>query len=296
MKTHANARTTLLTVRKNPAKGFLSETTQPGQRMTARLDGKIAIITGAARGTGAATAKRFVEEGARVCIADVLDDEGEAAASKLGEAAFFRHTDVRSEDDWRGVVEAVRERFGPVDVLVNNAAILDVSPIAELDIAKARDILDVNLIGPMIGTRAVLRDMQEAGGGSIVNVGSIDAMEGMGWVAPYSASKWGLRGFTKSAALELGQLGIRVNLVCPAGGSPELTKGFVRNLQQRREAGEKIELRGLEGGVMGERKATPRDIANVVLFLASEDAGYCHGAEYMVDGGHTAGHIWFATQ
>ena len=130
--------------------------------------------------------------------------------------------DVRSEDDWDRAVGATRERFGPVDVLVNNAAILDVSPIAEL--------------------------------------------------------------------------GIRVNLVCPAGGSPELTRGFVAGLQQRRDAGEKIELRGLEGGVMGERKATPRDIANVVLFLASDDAGYCHGAEYLVDGGHTAGHIWFATQ
>jgi len=264
--------------------------------MSDRLNGKVAIVTGASRGTGAAIAQLFVEEGARVCLADVLDDAGEAGAAKLGESAFFQHMDVRSEEDWDHAVGATRERFGPVDVLVNNAAILDVSPIAELDVAKARDILDVNLIGPMIGTRAVLGDMQAAGGGSIVNVGSIDAMEGMGWVAPYGASKWGLRGFTKCSALELGQLGIRVNLVCPAGGSPELTRGFVAGLQQRRDAGEKIELRGLEGGVMGERKATPRDIANVVLFLASDDAGYCHGAEYLVDGGHTAGHIWFATQ
>ncbi len=263
--------------------------------MTARLKGKVAIITGSARGTGAATAELFVEQGAKVCIADVLEAEGRAQASKLGEAAFFQPLDVRSEADWQSAVAATRERFGPVSVLVNNAAILDVSPIAELDVQKARDILDVNLVGPMIGTQAVLESMQAAGGGAIINIGSIDAMEGMGWVAPYGASKWGLRGFTKCAALELGQYGIRVNMVCPAGGSPELTQGFVDNLEKRRQAGEKIALRGLEGGVMGNRLQSPRDVANVVLFLASDDAGYCHGAEYLVDGGHTAGHIWFAT-
>ena len=264
--------------------------------MTARLDGKVAIITGSARGTGAATAELFVEQGAKVCIADVLEPEGRVQAGKLGDAAFFQKLDVRSEESWQRAVATTRDRFGSVDILVNNAAILDVSPIAELDVTKARDILDVNLVGPMIGTRSVLDCMQSAGGGSIINIGSIDAMEGMGWVAPYGASKWGLRGFTKCAALELGQYGIRVNLVCPAGGSPELTQGFIDNLDRRRAAGEKIELRGLEGGVMGDREATPRDIANVVLFLASDDAGYCHGAEYMVDGGHTAGHIWFATK
>ena len=117
----------------------------------------------------------------------------------------------------------------------------------------------------------------------------------MGWVAPYCASKWGLRGFTKAAALELGQKGIRVNLVCPAGGSRELSEGFRDNLVKRIEAGEKIEVKGMEGGVLGGRHAEPRDIANVVLFLASDEAAFCHGAEYMVDGGHTAGHIWFAT-
>ena len=260
-----------------------------------RLEGKVAIVTGSARGTGAETARLFVEEGARVCVADVLEDRGKEHAASLREGAFFQKLDVRSEEDWAGAIAAVHERFGPVDILVNNAAILDVRPIIELDPEVARDILDVNLIGPMIGVRSVVPDMAGRGG-SIVNLGSIDAMEGMGWVAPYTASKFGLRGFTKAAALELGQKGIRVNLVCPAGGNPELSRGFVANLAKRREAGEKIELRGLEGGVMGDRHATPRDIANVVLFLASDDAGFCNGAEYMVDGGHTAGHIWFATE
>lgn len=261
-----------------------------------RLEGKVAIVTGSARGTGAEIARLFVEEGARVCLADVLEPQGEEHATSLGPHAFFQRLDVRREEDWAAALAAVHERFGPVDILVNNAAILDVSPILELDPAKARDILDVNLVGPMIGTRTVAPDMADRGSGAIVNLGSIDAMEGMGWVAPYVASKFGLRGFTKSAALELGQKGIRVNLVCPAGGSRELTEGFRRNLTRRVAAGEKIQVKGLEGGVMGERHAQPRDIANVVLFLASDDAGFCNGAEYMVDGGHTAGHIWFATE
>jgi len=261
-----------------------------------RLEGKIAIVTGAARGTGAEIAKLFCEEGARVCVADIRESEGMERANELGEAAFFQRLDVRDKASWEACVSAVRERFGPVDILVNNAAILDVSPITELDLGVARDILDVNLVGPMIGTHAVIQDMAAKGNGAIVNMGSIDAMEGMGWVASYCASKFGLRGFTKAAAMELGQKGIRVNLVCPAGGNPELTAGFRDNLLKRVKAGEKISVKGTDEGVMGAREETARDIAHVVLFLASEDAGYCTGAEYMVDGGHTAGHIWFATE
>ena len=261
-----------------------------------RLEGKVAIVTGAARGTGAATAERFVEEGAKVCVADVLDERGEAQAKGLGGAACFQHLDVTREEDWEAALTAVHGRFGRVDVLVNNAAILEVGPIAELDVARTHEILDMNLVGPMIGTRTVVPDMEAQGGGSIVNLGSIDAMEGMGWVAAYCASKFGLRGFTKAAALELGQKGIRVNLVCPAGGSPELTEGFGRNIRARMAAGEKIELKGLEGGVLGTRRGQARDIANMVAFLASDEAGFCHGAEYLVDGGHTAGHIWFQTE
>ena len=261
-----------------------------------RLDGKVAIVTGAARGTGAETARLFAEEGARVCIGDVLEERGKEHADAIGSDALFQRLDVRREEDWAALLGVVHDRFGPVDILVNNAAILDVRPIAELDPEIARNILDVNLVGAMIGTRAVLPDMEERGRGAIVNMGSIDAMEGMGWVAPYAASKWGLRGFTKSAALELGQKGIRVNLVCPAGGNRELTQGFQENLMKRVEAGEKIAVKGLDHGVMGGRHAEPRDIANVVLFLASDDAAFCNGAEYLVDGGHTAGHIWFATE
>ncbi len=261
-----------------------------------RLEGKVAIVTGAARGTGSETARLFAEEGARVCIADVLEERGREHAASIGRDAFFHRLDVRREEDWDALITAVHDRLGPVDVLINNAAILDVRPIAELDVEIARNILDVNLVGAMIGTRSVLADMVERGQGAIVNMGSIDAMEGMGWVAPYAASKWGLRGFTKSAALELGQKGIRINLVCPAGGNRELTEGFSKNLMKRVEAGEKIEVKGLDHGVMGGRHAGPRDIANVVLFLASDDAAFCNGAEYLVDGGHTAGHIWFGTE
>lgn len=260
-----------------------------------RLDGKVAIITGSARGTGSESARVFVEQGARVCVADVREDEGQAHASALGESAFFQKLDVRSEADWQAACAAVHERFGPVDILVNNAAILEVGPLAELDIAVARNILDVNLIGAMIGTQSVLPDMLAKGGGAIVNMGSIDSIEGMGWVAAYCASKFGLRGFTKAAALELGQKGIRVNLVCPAGGNPELAEGIRANIQRRLDAGEQLAVKGLDHGVMGGRHASAREIANVVLFLASDEASFCTGAEYMVDGGHTAGHIWFQT-
>ncbi len=260
-----------------------------------RLEGKVALVTGAARGTGAEIASLFVQEGARVCVSDVIDDRGEAHAATLGDSAFYQPLDVRSEGAWSQAVDAVHERFGPIDLLVNNAAILDVRPIPELEVARIRDLLDVNLVGPMLGVRAVQPDMEALGRGSIVNMGSIDAMEGMGWVAPYVASKWGLRGFTKAAALELGQKGIRINLVCPAGGNRELTEGFRDNLQRRVEAGEKLSVKGLDHAVMGGRHASARDIANVVLFLASDEAAFCHGAEYLVDGGHTAGHIWFAT-
>jgi 3alpha(or 20beta)-hydroxysteroid dehydrogenase len=261
-----------------------------------RLEGKVAIVTGSARGTGSETARLFAEEGALVCVADVLEDRGEEHAAEIGGEAFFHRLDVRQEADWAALLEAVHERLGPVDVLVNNAAILDVRPVTELDVEIARNILDVNLVGAMIGVRTVAPDMAERGKGAIVNMGSIDAMEGMGWVAPYAASKWGLRGFTKSAALELGQKGVRVNMVCPAGGNHELTEGFSQNLMKRVEAGEKIEVKGLDHGVMGGRHAGPRDIANVVLFLASDEAAFCNGAEYLVDGGHTAGHIWFGTE
>jgi len=257
-----------------------------------RLDGKMAIVTGAARGTGEATARLFVQEGARVLLGDVLDEAGTAVAKDLGASALYRRLDVRREEDWAVAVEVAREEFGPVNALVNNAAVLDVAPIESIEPETVRQLLDVNLVGPLLGIRAVIADMEGQGGGSIVNLGSIDSLEGMGWVAAYSATKWGLRGLTKSAALELGPRGIRVNLVCPAGGG-EMAGPFVEQLRERIRAGEKITVSGLDHRPQGDHRLRREDVAAMVLFLASDEGRSCNGGDYPVDGGHTAGHISF---
>ena len=187
----------------------------------ARLAGKTAIVTGASRGTGAETARLFAREGARVLLADVLDDLGQAVADEIGESARYQHLDVAEPGDWRTGVEAAGDAFGSVDVLVNNAAVLDVASIAETDPATLSRIVAVNQIGPFLGIQAVIAPMKQRGGGSIVNVSSIDAIEGSNGVAAYTSSKWGLRGLTKAAAVELGRHGIRVNNVCPGFGSTD---------------------------------------------------------------------------
>jgi 3alpha(or 20beta)-hydroxysteroid dehydrogenase len=255
-----------------------------------RLAGKVAIVTGAARGIGAETARAFVREGARVLLGDVLDERGQKTAAELGAAALYRRLDVRREDDWAAAVAAARERFGPVGVLVNNAAILEVATLEETSRARFAELLEVNLIGPFLGTQAVLPGMREAGGGSIVNVASIDALEGEVGVAAYAASKWGLRGFSKCAALELGRYGIRVNAVHPGGGNPEMREPAVQRVAEELRRGAKIDFSGVPRRPLG-RAATLEEIANVILFLASDEASFCSGADYAVDGAFTAGHI-----
>jgi 3alpha(or 20beta)-hydroxysteroid dehydrogenase len=255
-----------------------------------RLDGKIAIITGAARGTGAETARRFAAEGAQLVLGDVLDDLGEALAEEIGAAAAYLHLDVRSEDDWAGALELAHQRFGPVDVLVNNAAILEVETLRATRPERVRELLDVNLVGPFLGIQAVISDMETAGGGSIVNVASIDGLEGEVGVAAYGASKWGLRGLTKCAALELGRLGIRVNTVCPGGGSKEMKEPAIRRVQEELRAGRKIDFSGTPRSPMG-RQVTLAEIAAAILFLAGDESSFCSGTDLAVDGAFTAGHI-----
>ncbi|NQZ99551.1 MAG: glucose 1-dehydrogenase [Myxococcales bacterium] len=258
-----------------------------------RLDGKIAIITGAARGTGAEAARLFVAEGAKVLLADVRDELGEKVASELGDVGFYRRLDVRRPEDWEAAVIAVREHFGPVDVLVNNAAILDVSAIRDTTPEKARDILETNLLGPFLGTQAVIPDMEAKGGGSIVNVASIDALEGGVGIAVYGSSKWGMRGLTKCSALELGRLRIRVNTVCPGGGSTEMKEEFVAQVTERIKSGD-VDISGQPRSPMG-RSATLREIALAILWLASDDSSFVNGTDVAVDGGFTAGHIFPGT-
>jgi 3alpha(or 20beta)-hydroxysteroid dehydrogenase len=255
-----------------------------------RLDGKVAIVTGAARGIGAETARAFVREGARVLLGDVLDEAGAKTAAELGPNAGYRRLDVRLESDWAGAVAEAERRFGPPTVLVNNAAILEVAAIEETTRARLGELLDVNLVGPFLGIQAVLPAMRAAGRGSIVNVASIDALEGEVGVAAYSASKWGLRGLSKCAALELGRHGIRVNAVHPGGGNAEMREPAMRRVREELRRGTKIDFGGLPRHPLG-RSVTLAEIASMILFLASDEASFCSGGDYAVDGAFTAGHI-----
>ena len=253
-----------------------------------RLDGKVALITGAARGTGETTARLFAEEGARVVIADIRTDLGEAVAKEIGDAARFLRHDVTEEESWTNVMRFVREEFGPLQVLVNNAALLDVSALVDTTLETFTRLLQVNVIGTFLGVRAAVEPMKAAGGGSIVNVGSIDSLETSNGLVAYAASKWGVRSISKTAALELGIYGIRVNTVCPAPGNPEMIQPFVAQAIERfREKGEAFSLPPPHFHRSGEMA----DVARAILYLASDDSDYVSGADLAVDGGHTAGRI-----
>ena len=246
--------------------------------MTGRLEGKVAIVTGAARGQGEAEARRFVAEGAAVLLTDVLDEEGAAVAASLGDRAAYRHLDVTSEDEWTAAVAEAEEHFGPITVLVNNAGILDFAPVHKQDPARFRTVLEVNLVGPMLGMRAVAASMRAAGGGSIINVSSNAGIVGLPSAGAYVASKWGLRGLSKSAAMDLGPMGVRVNSVHPGGIKTPMTD-FGGDSDDTPWA------RALPLARMGQAD----EVANVVTFLASDEASYVTGAEWSVDGGATAG-------
>ncbi|MFK7897343.1 MAG: SDR family NAD(P)-dependent oxidoreductase [Myxococcota bacterium] len=251
--------------------------------MAGRLEGKVAIVTGGSRGTGEATARRFHQEGASVVIADVLDEAGEAVANDLGEGAAYFHLDVTSESDWEGCLADTKARFGRVDVLVNNAAILHIAPIEQTKLEDWERVTRVNQTGAFLGIRAVAPFMREAGGGSIVNISSIDGLEGMSFVSAYASTKWALRGLTKCAALELGRDGIRVNAVCPAGGSEEMSAPW-RPPGSRDNSGY-TEKRPIQ------RRGTVEEIAAMVLYLASDEAAFCTGGDYPIDGGHSCGSL-----
>jgi 3alpha(or 20beta)-hydroxysteroid dehydrogenase len=250
------------------------------------LEGKIAIVTGAARGTGAMTARRFVENGAYVVVADLLEAEGRATAAELGDHASFHALDITDEASWSTLVSAVVARHGRIDILVNNAAVLHIGTIEHTSLHDFRRVLDVNTVGAFAGIRAVVGSMRQGGGGSIVNVASVDALVALNGLSAYTASKWGLRGLTKSAALELGRDGIRVNTVCPAGGNAQMFAPWAEQL-----------------GAMGDEtahyhadRAIPRgaqvdEIADVIVFLASDQSRMVTGADVPVDGGQVAGHF-----
>jgi len=243
-----------------------------------RLDGKVAIISGGARGQGEAEARLFAAEGASVLIGDVLEQEGHAVAGALQGAAAFERLDVRSEADWASVVSSAVERWGRVDVLVNNAGIFRMASLTTTPVDVWHQVMEVNATGVYLGMKAVAPLMMEQRGGSIVNISSIAGLRGAGMAFAYSASKWAVRGMTKSAAQELAGYGIRVNSIHP---------GIIDTamLQEFDAAGVRQAVR--DRIPMG-AEASPDEVARLALFLASDDSRYSTGSEFVIDGGMTA--------
>lgn len=242
----------------------------------ARLDGKIAIITGAAQGMGASHARKFIEEGAKVVLTDLNDEKGNALAAELGENALFVKHNVTSSDDWATVVAETEKAFGPVNVLVNNAGITIAKSILALTEEDYRRIVDINQVSVFLGMKSVIPSMQKASGGSIVNISSMNGI--VTGAIGYTDTKFAVRGMTKAAAIEGAHYGIRVNSVHPGViATPmvvqEDTKAAVEEFSKH------IPLK---------RVAQPEEVSSLVVFLASDESSYSTGAEFIIDGGLTA--------
>jgi 3alpha(or 20beta)-hydroxysteroid dehydrogenase len=234
-----------------------------------RVDGKVAIITGGARGMGASHARLLAAEGAKVVIGDVLDDLGEQLASEIGDSARYVHLDVTDTNQWETAVATATSEFGKLNVLVNNAGIVNGAPIQKFQLDQWRRIIDVNLTGTFLGIRAAVEPMIAAGGGSIMNVSSIAGLRGSVWSHGYVASKWAVRGLAKSAALELAPHNIRVNSIHPG----HIPTAMVAKLPD--------DFFTIPLGRPGQF----HEVSTFVLFLASDESSYATGAEFVMDGG-----------
>ena len=252
-----------------------------------RFDGRTVIVTGGARGMGASHARGFVAEGAHVVIADVLDEEGRALADELGGHAIFSHLDVTSDNGWAATVAAAENAFAPVSVLVNNAGIVRFSAITETQPEAWRQVIDVNLTGTYLGIRAVVPSMRKAGGGAIVNISSGAGFTATFGLAAYVASKWGVRGLTKTAALELGRYNIRVNSIHPGAIRTPILADHAPDAAAMAAtmAGAGVGLSAIP------RIAEPEEITRLVLFVASDDASFSTGSEFIADGGLLLGPV-----
>ncbi|MFD7076441.1 glucose 1-dehydrogenase [Nocardioides sp. NPDC059952] len=238
-----------------------------------RVAGRTVIVTGAARGIGAACARRLVAEGARVVVADLLVEEGKQVVAELGDAALFVELDVTSESAWQDAVRQAEETFGPVTGLVNNAGVVHVDPIEELSESDYRKVIDVNQVGVFLGMKAVIGSMKRAGTGSIVNISSIGGIIAFPRILGYVASKWAVRGMTKAAAQEFGPHGVRVNSVHPGVVSSEMTADSDRS-------------HGMVDHQPLAREADADEIASLVLFLISDESSFSTGSEFVADGGY----------
>lgn len=240
----------------------------------AELTGKVALISGGAGGLGAAQARRFVEEGAQVVIGDLLDDDGASVAADLGDVARYVHLDVTRYADWEAAVATAVDEFGGLDVLVNNAGIARWQPIEEHSLETWDLVIAANLTGTFYGIKAAIEPLKRSGKSSIINISSIAGLQGFAAMPSYTASKFGVRGLTKSAALDLGRYGIRVNSVHPGRIETAITA------DRDATAMEAVALH---------RGGQAIEVAELVLYLASDKSSYSTGAEFVVDGGLTAG-------
>jgi 3alpha(or 20beta)-hydroxysteroid dehydrogenase len=241
-----------------------------------RLDGKVALVTGAARGQGEAEARAFAAEGARVLCGDLLDEPGAAVARDLGDRAAYRHLDVTSPSDWGSAVSEVVRRWGRLDVLINNAGVVPIGLIEDQPLAEYLSAIQVNLVGCWLGIKAVIPVMKAARDGVIVNVSSTAGFVGSPGLGAYVSSKFGVRGLTKVAALELGPYNIRVNSVHPAGIDTPMTRVPGADLQ------------ALFGRFPLGRPGHVDEVARLMVYLAA-DATYSTGSEFVIDGGQLAG-------
>lgn len=241
-----------------------------------RLSGKVAIITGAAQGMGASHAKRFIEEGAKVVLTDLNEEKGAAFAQELGENALFVKQNVTSEEDWKNVIAKAEEAFGPVNVLVNNAGITYAKSILDLSLDDYMKIVNINQVSVFLGMREVVASMQKAGGGSIVNISSINGL--VGGAVGYTDTKFAVRGMTKAAALNLSGYGIRVNSVHP---------GVIATPMIMQEDA-KAKIEEFAKHIPLKRVSQPEEVSQLVVYLASDESSYSTGAEFVVDGGLTA--------
>jgi 3alpha(or 20beta)-hydroxysteroid dehydrogenase len=251
-----------------------------------RLDAKGALVSGGARGLGRAMVEELVAEGARVAIGDIRHDDAAALAGTLGARAIALELDVTSEQSWAAAVDATVAAFGALNVLVNNAGTAEGAPLVDTTLESYRRVTEVNQTGVFLGMRSVIEPMTAAGGGSIVNISSIDGLVGAPRIISYIASKWAVRGMTKAAAMELAPRGIRVNSVHPGhvhtslGSAPGQDEAIVRGM---------IDDHCARLAPMG-RTGEPAEIAKLVAFLASDDSSYSTGSEFVADGGFTAGY------
>ena len=243
--------------------------------MGGRLAGKVALISGGARGQGATEAELFVKEGAKVVIGDLLDDEGKATAERIGENCKYVHLDVTLEEDWAAALATTIDEFGPPDILVNNAGIFIIRPIAMTTLVDFERVCKVNQTGVFLGIKTVAPVMCEHKRGSIINISSVAGLKGTAATIAYSASKWAVRGMTKCAANEYASFGVRVNSVHPGIIDTPMLREF-ENWGVREALRDSIPM-GHETG--------PESVAQLVLYLASDDSAYSTGSEFVVDGG-----------